>query len=66
MVNFQDREVRTVSLLDQRLGHLTRGQAGYRRMTVGAPTAHEDVEEFDAEEEELQPMNIDPNIWKPA
>jgi hypothetical protein len=35
-------------------------------MTVGAPTAHKDVREFDEEEEELQPMNIDPNIWKPS
>ncbi len=66
VANFQDREIREVSLLDQRLGHLSRGQAGYRRMTVGQPTAHGDVQEFDAEEEELQPMNIDPNIWKPS
>ena len=64
VVNFEDREVRQVSLADQRMGHLTRGQAGYRRMTVGVPTAHGDVKEFEPEEE-LVPMNIDPNIWKP-
>ncbi len=63
IANFQDREVRAVDMRDQRAGHLTRGQAGYRRMTVGVPTAHEKVEEFEPEEE-LQPMNIDPNIWK--
>ncbi len=65
VANFQDREVRAVSMMDQRRGHLTRGQAGYRRMTVGQPTAHEQVEEFEPEEEDLVPVNIDPNIWKP-
>lgn len=64
IVNFEDRSIRGVSLEDQRQGHLSRGQAGYRRMTVGQPTPHHLVEEFGPEEED-QPMNIDPQIWRP-
>ena len=45
VVDFQAREVRRVPLADQRAGHLSAGQAGYRRMTVGALTPHRDVTE---------------------
>jgi hypothetical protein len=64
VVNFEDRMVRPVSLEDQRAGHLTRGQHGYRRMTAGVPVAHGRVEEFEPEPAP-QPTNIDPRIWQP-
>jgi hypothetical protein len=64
VVNFEDQSVRPVSMEDQRLGHMTRGQQGYRRMTVGTPTPHGSVREFEAEPVE-KPMNIDPKIWTP-
>ncbi|HEX7099360.1 MAG TPA: helix-turn-helix domain-containing protein [Acidimicrobiia bacterium] len=62
IVDFENREVRPVSIQDQRLGHLTRGLAGYRRATVGNPMPHSEVREFDPEPgPEL--ANIDPSIW---
>ena len=66
VVDFESRDVRAISVNDQRLGHLTRGQRGYRRMTVGQPTPHGQVEEYEALPDEDQPMNIDPEIWKPS
>lgn len=65
VVDFENRTVRPVGMEDQRAGHLTRSQQGYRRMTVGKPTPHKDVREFDPEEHE-GPLNIDPSIWTPA
>lgn len=65
VADFESRTVRGVSIEDQRLGHLSRGQHGYRRMTVGQPTAHADVEEYDAEVHE-GPLNVDPRIWTPS
>ncbi len=62
IVDFHSQEVRRINLRDQRPGHMTRGQWGYRRQTVGQAQPHGDVTEFDAEPEE-QPMNIDPAIW---
>ena len=47
VVDFQNREVRRVPLRDQRPGHMTMGQSNYRRMTVGEPTPHPEVREFD-------------------
>lgn len=58
VVDFENREIRPVTLEDQRLGHLTRGQRGYRRMTVGNPTRHSDVREFEPGPPE-RPMNVD-------
>lgn len=58
VVDFENREVRPVTLEDQRLGHLTRGQRGYRRMTVGNPSRHSDVQEFEPEPPG-RPMNVD-------
>jgi hypothetical protein len=65
VVDFENREVRPIRLEDQRLGHLTRGQQGYRRMTVGTPIAHSEVREYEAEPVE-KPTNIDPRIWNPG
>lgn len=62
VVSFQDQDVKKVPLRDQRPGHMTRGQWGYRRMTAGQPTEHGSVSEYDAPEQE-QPTNIDPRIW---
>lgn len=63
VVDFENREVRPVTLEDQRLGHLTRGQRGYRRMTVGNPSRHSDVQEFEPEPPGL-PMNVDyESVW---
>jgi len=63
VVDFENREIRPVTLEDQRLGHLTRGQRGYRRMTVGNPTRHSDVQEFEPEPPG-RPMNVDyESVW---
>jgi hypothetical protein len=64
IVNFEERTVTPVPLRDQRAGHLTVGQQGYRRMTAGVPSRHDQVREYEADEPE-GPMNIDPNIWNP-
>lgn len=64
VVDFQNQDIRHVPLRDQRPGHMTRGQWGYRRMTTGLPSAHDDVEEYD-EPAQTQPSNIDPRIWAP-
>lgn len=64
IVNFSDQSVRRVDRQDQRPGHMSVSQLGYRRMTLGTPTEHVDVREFDPEIEE-QPSNIDPTIWHP-
>ena len=64
VVDFSTGEVRGVPMSDQRFGHLSQAQRGYRRMTVGQPTAHHLVEEFTPEQEE-QLVNIPPHIWKP-
>lgn len=64
VVNFEDQLVRGVSLEDQRAGHLTRGQFGYRRLTASTVMPHDRVREFEPEPDE-QPMNIDPRIWQP-
>tara|TARA_B100000029_G_scaffold203765_1_gene201812 strand:+ start:977 stop:2863 length:1887 start_codon:yes stop_codon:yes gene_type:complete len=47
VVDFQNQEARRVNLADQRGGHMSRGQWGYRRQTLGTPQAHEAVEEYD-------------------
>lgn len=63
VVDFENREIRPVTLEDQRLGHLTRGQRGYRRMTVGNPSRHSDVQEFEPEPPG-RPMNVDyESVW---
>lgn len=62
VVDFASQRIDGVSQLDQRPGHLTATQAGYRRMTMGQPTDHSQVEEFDAPEQD-RPTNIDPRIW---
>lgn len=64
VVDFSTQEVRGVNLRDQRAGHMTTGQWGYRRQTVGYPTDHDAVQEFDPEPEP-EPINIDPRIWDP-
>lgn len=65
VVDFENREVRPIRLEDQRLGHLTRGLAGYRRATVGNPMAHSDVREY-GPEPGPEYANIDPTIWEPS
>jgi hypothetical protein len=65
IVDFANREIRRVSLTDQRRGHMTRGQWGYRRATLGIAQDHRDVREFPAEGIE-PPFNIDPRIWNPS
>ena len=35
VVDFQNQEIRRIAPRDQRAGHMTRGQWGYRRQTVG-------------------------------
>ena len=65
VVDFQNQEVRGINLRDQRPGHMTRGQWGYRRQTVGQAQPHGSVEEYDIEDGP-PPMNIDPEIWNPS
>lgn len=65
IIDFNSQTGRRVSMMDQRPGHLTVGGFGYRRSTVGRPMEHNQVEEYDSEEEEL-PFNVDPNVWRPA
>ncbi len=65
VVDFQNQEIRRIAPRDQRPGHMTRGQWGYRRQTVGLAVPHGDVEEFVAPEGP-QPENIDPTIWDPS
>lgn len=63
VVDFQNQEVRGIALRDQRPGHMTRGQWGYRRQTVGMAEPHGSVEEYDVADGP-QPTNIDPTIWQ--
>lgn len=65
VVDFESREVRAITLEDQRLGHLMRGQKGFRRMVTGVPSRHSDVREFEPEPSP-KPMNVDPEIWTPT
>jgi hypothetical protein len=65
VVDFQNQEVRGINLRDQRPGHMTRGQWGYRRQTVGQAQSHGSVEEYDIEDGP-PPMNVDPEIWNPS
>ena len=62
VIDFAAQRVDPVSPLDQRPGHLTATQAGYRRMTMGQPTRHQDVQEFEPDPPS-RPENIDPRIW---
>ena len=64
IVDFANREIRRVSPADQRPGHMTAGQWGYRRATLDIAKEHRKVREFPADEPE-QPFNIDPRIWNP-
>lgn len=64
VVDFQSQEIRGVALRDQRPGHMTRGQWGYRRQTVGQALPHGSEEEYDAADGPA-PGNIDPTIWTP-
>ncbi len=63
VVDFQNQEVRRIAPRDQRPGHMTRGQWGYRRQTSGLAQPHGEVEEFDIEDGPT-PFNIDPTIWE--
>ena len=63
VVDFSEREVRRVPLRDQYPGHMSRGQAGYRRLTLDNAVRHQDVEERGRPREEV-PFNIDPEIWE--
>lgn len=47
VVDFNARQVRRVPLADQRPGHLSVGQANYRRQTVGRPVPHGHESEFE-------------------
>lgn len=62
LVDFQNQEIRRVPEMDQRAGHMSTGQWGYRRMTLGHPTPHNRVEEFEPPAEE-GPINVDPTVW---
>lgn len=64
VADFQSRTIRRVGVMDQRPGHMSAGQWGYRRQTVGRPGPHSEVREYDAPVETV-PMNIDPQIWNP-
>ena len=50
VVDFQGQDVRKVQLKDQRAGHMSRGQWGYRRSTLSTPLPHSEVEEHDEEQ----------------
>jgi len=47
VVDFQGQDVRRVEMRDQRAGHMSRGQWGYRRSTLSTPLPHAEVEEHD-------------------
>jgi len=47
IVDFQGQGVRRVEMKDQRAGHMTRGQWGYRRSTLSTPLPHAEVEEHE-------------------
>jgi hypothetical protein len=64
IVDFQSQSVDPVPVSQQRPGHLSASAAGYRRMTIGSPTDHAAVREFQIDEEP-SPPNIDPRIWHP-
>lgn len=49
VVDFQGQDVRRVEMRDQRAGHMSRGQWGYRRSTLSTPLPHAEVEEHEEE-----------------